>query len=229
MHTTHSTTATFDTHTPITATVNIPAGRIRFIAADRTDTTIEVLPADPTKNRDVKTAQQTTIDYHDTVLRIETPANNQYFGPSGTVDVTIQLPTGSHVQARTASTEIRGVGKLGNVTLQGAQATAKLDETATAHLTIHTGDITIGRLTGSAHISTRKGDLNITEATHGTLTLHTEHGDITLATPRATPATLHAHTTHGHIHNSLNNTNGPTTNLTIHATTTHGNITARSL
>lgn len=37
---------TFDTPAPISALLDVPAGRIRFIAADRTDTTVEVLPAD---------------------------------------------------------------------------------------------------------------------------------------------------------------------------------------
>ncbi|GAA4233049.1 hypothetical protein FHR32_004333 [Streptosporangium album] len=35
----------FDTPTPVTAVLDIPAGRIQFIAADRADTTVEVLPA----------------------------------------------------------------------------------------------------------------------------------------------------------------------------------------
>lgn len=32
---------TFDTPAPISALLDVPAGRIRFIAADRTDTTVE--------------------------------------------------------------------------------------------------------------------------------------------------------------------------------------------
>ena len=72
---------TFDTPAPISAVLDIPAGRVRFIAADRADTTVEVLPADASKGRDVKAAEQTTVEYGDGVLRIEAPAKNQYFGP----------------------------------------------------------------------------------------------------------------------------------------------------
>ena len=64
----------FDTPAPISAVLDIPAGRIQFIAADRADTTVEVLPADPAKSRDVKAAEQTTVAYADGVLRITTPA-----------------------------------------------------------------------------------------------------------------------------------------------------------
>ena len=35
----------FDTPAPISAVLDIPAGRVRFIAADRADTTVEVRPA----------------------------------------------------------------------------------------------------------------------------------------------------------------------------------------
>jgi hypothetical protein len=50
----------FDTPTPISAVLDIPAGRVQFIAADRADTTVEVLPANASNGRDVKVAEQTT-------------------------------------------------------------------------------------------------------------------------------------------------------------------------
>lgn len=71
----------FDTPTPISAVLDIPAGRVRFIAADRSDTAVEVLPADASNGRDVKVAEQTTVDYGDGVLRIEASAKNQSSAP----------------------------------------------------------------------------------------------------------------------------------------------------
>ncbi|MEU3891905.1 DUF4097 family beta strand repeat-containing protein [Streptomyces sp. NPDC029041] len=229
MQKTQSTTRTFDAHAPIAAVVDVAAGHIRFIAADRADTTVEVLPADPAKSRDVKAAEQATVECHEGVLRIGTPVKNQYFGASGAVEVTVQLPAGSRVEVKAASAEVRGVGRLGDVTFEGAHGTVKLDETASARLTLQAGDITVGRLNGSAEISTRKGDLNVTEAVHGTLTLRTEHGHITVGAARGTSATLDAGTSSGRIRNSLTNADGSETGLTIHATTSYGDITARSL
>ncbi|MCX5207724.1 DUF4097 domain-containing protein [Kitasatospora sp. NBC_00240] len=218
----------FDTPTPITTVLDIPAGRIRFIAADRADSTVEVLPADAAKGRDVKAAERITVEYADGVLRIgAAPAKNRILGNSGSVEVTVQLPAGSRVEAKAAAAELRGVGRLGEVTFEGAQGTVKLDETAGAHLTLQAGDITVGRLGGPARISTQQGDLNITEATRGTLTLHTLAGDITVGAARTTSAALDAGTTLGRIRNTLRNTEG-TPDLTIRATTTHGDITAHS-
>ncbi|MFC9677943.1 DUF4097 family beta strand repeat-containing protein [Streptomyces sp. NPDC056949] len=220
----------FDTPTPITTTLNIPAGRIQFIAADRPDTTVEILPADKSKSRDVKAAEQVTAEYSDGHLRIEAAtAKNRILGNSGSVEVTVQLPAGSHIEAKAASAELRGVGRLGDITFEGAEASVKLDETANTHLTLQAGDILIGRLTGPAHISTQKGDLNIAEATSGTVELRTESGDITIHAARGTSATLDAGTAYGRIHNTLQNTAGATADLNIQATTSYGDITARSL
>ncbi|MGE7433705.1 hypothetical protein ACQKM5_07550, partial [Kitasatospora sp. NPDC001175] len=63
----------FDTPAPISAVLAVPAGRIQLIAADRADTTVEVLPANPSKSRDVQSAEQTTVAYADGVLRIQVP------------------------------------------------------------------------------------------------------------------------------------------------------------
>ncbi|MFF1837739.1 hypothetical protein ACFVXE_26545, partial [Streptomyces sp. NPDC058231] len=93
----------FNTLTPITVVLDVPAGRIQFIAADRADATVEIRPADITKSRDVKAAQRIAVAFDDGTLRVQAaPAKNQYLGPSGSVEVTVQLPTGSRVQAKTA-------------------------------------------------------------------------------------------------------------------------------
>ncbi|MFE6210359.1 DUF4097 family beta strand repeat-containing protein, partial [Streptomyces sp. NPDC057889] len=173
---------------------------------------------------------QITVEYTEGVLRIEAaPAKNRILGNSGSVEVTVQLPAGSRIEAKTAAAELRGVGRLGDVTFDGAQGTVKLDETASARLTLRAGDILVGRLNGPAQISTQKGDLNIAEATGGTVELRTESGDITIGAARGTSATLDAGTTYGRIHNTLKNTAGATAGLNIQATTSYGDITARSL
>jgi hypothetical protein len=41
-----STMQKFDTPSPISVVLDIPAGRVQFIAADRADTAVEVLPSD---------------------------------------------------------------------------------------------------------------------------------------------------------------------------------------
>ncbi|MFI7128779.1 DUF4097 family beta strand repeat-containing protein [Nonomuraea sp. NPDC050153] len=218
----------FDTPAPISAILDIPAGRVQFIAADRADTAVEVRPASAAKSRDVKAAEQTTVEYADGVLRIETAAaKNQYFGPTGSIEVTVKLPAGSRVQAKAASAELRTVGRLGEVAFDGAYGQIKIDEAASVRLTATDGDVEVGRLGGPAEISTSRGDIRIAEATGGTVVLRTQSGDISIAAAVGVSAALDAGTSYGRITNALKNDG--TAELDIHATTANGDITARSL
>ncbi|MFF4562679.1 DUF4097 family beta strand repeat-containing protein [Streptomyces sp. NPDC001435] len=218
----------YDTPAPVFAVLGIPAGRIRFIAADRADTTVEVLPVDASKSRDVKAAEQIEVAYGDGVLRVEAPAaKNRVLGNSGSVEVTIQLPAGSRIEGKAACAELRGVGRLGDVVFEGAYRQVKIDEAASVRLTAIDGDVEVGRLGGPAEISTARGDIRIAEAVRGTVVLRTQSGSISVGAAAGVSAALDAGTGHGRINNALKNDGSA--ELDIRATTSHGDITARSL
>ncbi|MCR3747289.1 DUF4097 domain-containing protein [Lentzea californiensis] len=197
---------TFATPAPIAAVLDIPAGRVRFIAADRSDTAVEVLPANASQSRDVKAAEKIAVDFADGVLRISAEGGNKIFGSSGAVEITVQLPAGSRVEAKAASAEFRGVGRLGDVNVESAQSDVKIDEASNVHVQTQAGDVTVGRLNGSAEISTLKGDISVASGLS---------------------ASLDAGTSYGRVTNSLRNDG--TAGITIRATTSYGDITARSL
>jgi hypothetical protein len=223
-----NTMPTFATPAPIAAVLDIPAGRIQVVAADRADTVVEVRPADPAKSRDVTTAEQTTVSYTDDVLRIHAPApGNKLLGSAGSVEVTVQVPAGSRIGIRAAATEFRGVGRLGDLTVEGAYRQIKIDEAGSVRLTAVDGDIEIGRLHGPAEIRTSRGDIRIAEAVRGTVVLRTESGDISVTAAAGVSAVLDAGSGSGRISNALRNDGAA--DLDIRATTAHGDITARSL
>ncbi|MER6425432.1 DUF4097 family beta strand repeat-containing protein [Streptomyces sp. NPDC001137] len=218
----------FDTPAPISAVMDIPAGRVRFAAADRADTTVEVLPANAAKSRDLKAAEQTTVAYADGVLRITASApDGKLFGPSGSVEVAVQLPADSHIEVQADAAELRGVGRLGDVAFDGAYRQIKIDEAASIRLTATDGDVEVGRLNGRAEISTARGDIRIAEAVRGTVVLSTQAGDISVTAAEGVSAALDAGTDHGRVSNALKNDG--TAELNIRATTSRGDITARSL
>ncbi|MBB5786827.1 DUF4097 family beta strand repeat-containing protein [Jiangella mangrovi] len=218
---------TFDTPAPISAVLDIPAGHVQFIAADRADTTVDVRPSDASKGRDVELAEQTTIEYADGVLRVAAEAKHRILGSSGSVEVTVQLPAGSRVEAKAAAGDLRGVGRFGDVTLEVAAGDLKVDEAESAHLTVQAGDVTVGRLNGSAEVSTAKGDIRIAEAVRGTLVLRTQAGDVSVGAAAGVSASLDAGTTLGRVRNSLRNEGAA--ELEIRATTALGDIDAHSL
>ncbi|MER5446342.1 DUF4097 family beta strand repeat-containing protein [Streptomyces sp. NPDC002766] len=220
----------FQTPTPVSTLLDIPAGRIQFIAADRADTVVEVRPADASKSRDLKAVEEIEVAYADGVLRIEAaPAKNRLLGNSGSVEVTVQLPAGSRIEGKSGAAELRGVGRLGEVVFEGGYRQVKLDEAAEVRLSVHDGDVAVGRLAGPAEISTQRGDIRIAEAAGGEVSLSTQKGDIEVAAAAGVSAVLDAGTGHGRISNSLKNSAGTDAALSIHATTSYGDITARSL
>lgn len=85
----------FDTPQPISVIANVAAGSIQFSASDRLDTVVETRPRDPKKDKDVRVAEQTEVTYANGVLTIKTPKGRYLVGPTGSVDVTVELPTGS--------------------------------------------------------------------------------------------------------------------------------------
>jgi DUF4097 and DUF4098 domain-containing protein YvlB len=217
----------FNTPEPISAVLNIPAGRVQFIAADRADTTVEVLPADPSKGRDVKAAEATQVAYADGVLRITVVTKNQYFGPSGSLAVKVELPAGSQVEVKAASAELQATGTLGDVVVESSHGPINFADVASARITTVAGDVAVGRLNGPAEIRTSKGDIRIAEAVQGALVLKTDVGEIEVGAAAGVSASLDAGTTTGRINNSLKNSEA--TQLTINATTTVGDIVAHSL
>ena len=220
-------TQTFATPAPITVVLDIPAGRVQLVAADRPDTTVEVRPTDPAKGRDATAAELTAVAYADGVLRITAATGHQLLGPSGSIEITVQLPAGSRVEGRAAAAELRGVGRLGEVAFDGAYRQIKIDEAASIRLTAVDGDVEVGRLTGPAEISTARGHIRIAEAVRGTVVLTTQFGEISVAAATGVPAVLDARAQHGRITNLLKNDGTP--DLDIRAASTHGDITARSL
>jgi hypothetical protein len=211
----------FSTPAPISAVLSIPAGRVRFIAADRADTAVEVLPADASKGRDVQAAEQTTVEYGDGVLRIAVPVAN------GSVEVTVGLPAGSRLEAKASAAEFRAAGRLGDVTFTGAYREIKVDEAASLRLSAVDGDVEIGRLTGSAEISTQRGDIRIAETGRGAVVLRTQAGDISVGVATGVSAALTADTGYGRVTNALKNDGNA--ELDLHAVTAKGDIVARSL
>ncbi|MEU6442253.1 DUF4097 family beta strand repeat-containing protein [Streptomyces sp. NPDC047046] len=212
----------------LTLTVDVPAGRVQVIATDRADATAEVRPADAGRSRDVKAAETFEVTHGDGTVRVAPAApRHRLLGTSGAVEITVHVPSGTHLEAKAASAGVRGVGRLGDVSVEGQRTDVKLDETAGARVTVQDGDLTIGRLGGPAELRTRRGTIRVAEAVRGEVTLRTDSGDIEVGAAPGVAAALDAETPAGRIRNALVNAERPI--LHVHATTSHGDITARSL
>ncbi len=165
----------FDTPQPISVNAHVDAGSVRFAAADRTDTVVEVAPRDPKKDQDVRAAEQTEVAYSSGRLHIRTPKQRYLFGRTGVVDVTVELPAGSQVEATGAWAEVRGAGRLGTVRVKTSSGDVRLETTGPLNLTASHGSISVDRVDGPAEITTSSGSIRVGTVT-GIAVLKNSHG-----------------------------------------------------
>ncbi|MFG2759998.1 DUF4097 domain-containing protein [Streptomyces wuyuanensis] len=168
----------FDTPDTISATAHVGAGSIQFTAADRLDTVVEVRPRDPKRDQDVRTADQTEVTYASGELTVRTPKPN-LFGRTGTVDVTVELPTGSRLDVTGAWVQVLGEGRLGDVRVKTSSGDVRLDTTGPLKLTASHGSITVDRVEGAAEITTSSGSLRV-GLVDGPAVLKNSHGTTTV-------------------------------------------------
>ncbi|MEU2913071.1 DUF4097 domain-containing protein [Streptomyces massasporeus] len=175
----------FDTPEPISATAHVEAGSIQFTAGDRADTVVEVRPRDPKKDLDARAADQTEVTYAGGALTVRTPKSS-LFGRTGTVDVTVELPTGSHVDTTGSWTQVLGEGRLGEVHVKTSSGDVRFDATGPLKLTASHGSISVDRVDGTAEITTSSGSLRVglvdgpavLKNSHGTTTVDVATGEL---------------------------------------------------
>ncbi|MFI8825086.1 DUF4097 family beta strand repeat-containing protein [Streptomyces sp. NPDC053431] len=143
----------YETPEPITVVVEFDLGNVHLTASERTDTVVEVLPSNGAEDNDVRTVQQTKVTYANGVLTLKGPRKRSPFGKVGSIDVTIDLPAGSHLQATTAMGDFAGQGRLGECRVKTSVGDIRLDETGVANLRTSHGDIRVDRMVGDAEIN----------------------------------------------------------------------------
>ncbi|GHB55666.1 hypothetical protein GCM10010306_056970 [Streptomyces umbrinus] len=168
----------FETPEPISATAYVYAGSIRFATGDRLDTVVDVRPRDPKKDMDVRTADQTEVSYAGGTLTVTTPKAN-LLGRSGTVDVSVELPTGSNIDMTGAGTQMIGEGRLGEVRVKITAGDVRLDTTGPLQLKVSHGSSTVDRVEGMAEITTSTGNVRV-GIVDGPAVLKNSHGSTTV-------------------------------------------------
>ncbi|OJY42696.1 DUF4097 family beta strand repeat-containing protein [Pseudonocardia sp. 73-21] len=144
-----ATTSTFLTPVPVTAVVQVAGARVRVTAGDRTDAEVLVRPVAPASRADVRVAEKTRVTFVDGRLTVRTTVSG---ARNGSVSITIGLPAGSHLVAYTARSTVRADGALGDVELHTAQGRFALDRVDELRTNIANGEVTVGRVAGSASI-----------------------------------------------------------------------------
>ncbi|SCL39402.1 hypothetical protein GA0074692_5350 [Micromonospora pallida] len=181
---------TYDVSGPIDVDVHLSVGYVELIASDRDDVSVEVSPSKPGRSGDVSLARDVVVSLDSGRLRITAPRRLKLFGPSGSVDVRCELPTGSRIAVETAygSVGVRGrfgdcriTAKYGNVNADTVDGLLLEAPFGTVDITEVTGrlDATVGH--GLVRIGRVGGDTRL-RGSHGTIELDTAGGDVEAAT-----------------------------------------------
>src|SRR6185312_6703810 len=221
---------TYDTPHPITATVELVVGDLRIVAADRTDTVVEVRPSDPGSDADVRAADQTRVEYADGLLLVKTPKQRGLglFGKPGAGDVQVDRVEGGRLSLETGAGRVdvdtvagradisTGSGRLqvreidGPAVLKNSNGDSWIGlVTGDLRINAANGDIAVDRAGGDVVASTANGGITIGAVTRGTVSLKTGFGEIEVGIPAGTAAKLDASTSFGRIRNQLESTDGP--------------------
>lgn len=205
---------TFATPEPITVIVDVMSAEVRVTASDRTDTVVRIRPADDTDRADVRAAAQTRADFAAGVLTVHTPKDWRTYTPFGgnpSIEVTVEVPTGSRLKATA------GVGRLVSI---GALQRSDLN--------IAAGEIVVERPGGPVTAKTAEGDIRIEDAVRGDLRLETSYGELQVGIRPGSAAWLEVNATHGTVRNLMGpvDTESEDT-VRVQARSSYGNVVIR--
>lgn len=147
---------TFDTPEPISLAVDLGIGDIRIVASDRLDTVVDVQPSDPARKADVTAARQIRVEFANGTLLVKSQKGwrGLAWGDHGSVDVAIEIPTGSSVRGRTGVTNLRATGRLGTCRYHTGVGDITLESAEEVELKAGAGDISVDEVAGGANIKT---------------------------------------------------------------------------
>ncbi|MEU8679923.1 DUF4097 family beta strand repeat-containing protein [Streptomyces sp. NPDC048611] len=191
----------FDTPEPLSATIELDLGSVRITTSKRTDTVVEVLPSDATADADVRAAQQTKVTCSGGKLLVKGPRKRSLFGKPGSLDVTVELPSGSDLLGTSPMADFTVTGRLGECRLKTSLGDIQIDEAEAVNLRTDYGDIRLvqasgdaeligagridaGRIEGAALVKNGNGDTVIGEVT-GALRANASNGLISVGVAHA--------------------------------------------
>ncbi|AHH96561.1 DUF4097 family beta strand repeat-containing protein [Kutzneria albida] len=171
----------YETPEPISVTLELGVGDVRITASDRTDTVVEVRPSDAADESDVQAAQRVRVDYTNGVLQVTGPKARvfDFSRKTRSVDVAIELPSGSQVSAEMQVGDFHCAGRLGECRFKTSTGNVRVERTGPLRLDTSTGHVTAEGIAGNAEIYTGSGKVQIGEV-DGAAVVKNSNGDTTI-------------------------------------------------
>jgi hypothetical protein len=172
---------TFPTPRPISVELELPIGDVRISGGDRTETVVDVQPSRADDDDDVRAAEQTRVELADDRLTVKSARAWLNRARGGSVDVTIELPAGSHVDGTVGVGAFACDGRLGDCRLRTGVGDVRVDQAGAVNVKTGTGDVHVDLATGHAEVAAGSGDVRLRELDH-TGVVKNANGDIWVGT-----------------------------------------------
>ncbi|SES45293.1 DUF4097 family beta strand repeat-containing protein [Actinokineospora terrae] len=153
----------FDTPEPIAITLELGTGTVRITAGDRVDTTVDVRPTDPAEESDVQAAERVRVEYANGVLQVVGPKARvfDFSRKTRSVDVTIEVPTGSRLSGDVRMGDLTTTGVLGEFRYKTSMGNVQLERTGPLRVDTSAGHITAEGIAGDAEVHTGSGRVHL--------------------------------------------------------------------
>lgn len=175
---------TFSTPSPVRLLLTLPAGTAQIAAHDGTETTVELTPDDSGRHRDHGAAAEliarTRVVHDGDDVIVAVPDGELFLRRSPALRAVITVPTGSRLELRTASADVRASGTFGDVHVRTASGDLWLDD-VTGDVTVKSasGDVTCRSVSGVLSVDTASGDV-AARRVGGELAVNLASGDLSV-------------------------------------------------
>lgn len=155
----------FETSGPVTLRVEVQRGDVSLIATERTATRVRLIP----HNGDgADLAERFTVeargDGEVVVLEHRGGGSGFVLGRRGSIDVEVELPTGSAVDVKAGSGDVTARGRLADVEAVSGSGDLTFEDVDAAELKSGSGDITVRAVLGGVMAKTGSGDITLESA-----------------------------------------------------------------
>ena len=165
----------FETTTAIDVAVRLAAGEVELACTDTAETVVEVEALNQSAEARM---EEFRVELQGARLIVEAPDRGGVFGHSPEYRARVRCPSGSGLESRTASADIRTTGRLGRLDVKSASGDVRVDEVdGICGTSSASGDIRIGSAHGPVEVGTTSGDVEIGRAASG-LRAHLTSGDL---------------------------------------------------
>jgi DUF4097 and DUF4098 domain-containing protein YvlB len=166
---------------PVDAEIDLGVGYAEVIASDRADVVAEVSPTNPGRAGDVSLAREASVSFTAGRLRVNVPKRMNLFGQNDSIDVRVELPTGSRLDVQSAYGAIRLRGELGSTRIAAKYGNVSADSVGDLTLSSPYGTVEIGSVAGRLDVTAGHGHVRI-ERVVGEARLRGSHGVIEIGT-----------------------------------------------